>query len=49
MCSYFSKSESESSLAMQKAVEERSLRKCFHRIRFANGNLPEKRYRICKS
>ena len=86
MCSYFSKSESESSLAMQKAAEETRnskldfkermkklavaflsnrqcslqeavyqvmpelwLRKCFPRIVFANSNLPEKRYRICKS
>ncbi|XP_057292445.1 uncharacterized protein LOC130621150 [Hydractinia symbiolongicarpus] len=84
MCSYFSKSENESSLAMKKAAEESEnlnlpdrmrklalaflshrqcslqeavyqvlpelwLRKCFPGIVFANTNLPDKRYRVCKS
>ena len=83
MCSYFSKSENESSLAMKKAAEESKnlnlpdrmrklalaflshrqcslqeavyqilpelwLRKCFPGIVFANTNLPNKRYRVCK-
>lgn len=84
MCSYFSKSENESSLAMKKTAEESEnlnlpdrmrklalaflshrqyslqeavyqvllelwLRKCFPGIVFANTNLPDKRYRVCKS
>ena len=84
MCSYFSKTETESSLAMKKAAEEAEnlnfqermkklalaflsrrqcslqeavtqlmpelwLRKTFPGTVFANTNLPEKRYRICKS
>ena len=84
MCSYFSKTENESSAAMKKAAEESEslnlqermrklalvflshrqcslqeavyqimpelwLRKCFPGVVFANTNLPEKRYRICKS
>ena len=84
MCSYFSKSETESSDAMKKAVEESRdleykdrmrkiaiaflsyrqcsvqeavyqllpelwLRKTFPVVTFANSNLPEKRYRMCKS
>ena len=84
MCSYFSKSETESSLAMKKAVEESRdlefkdrmkkiaiaflshrqcsvqeaayqllpelwLRKTFPVVTFANTNLPEKRFKMCKS
>ena len=84
MCSYFSKCETESSVAMKKALEESQnddfkermkkvaisflshrqcsvqeaayqvlsglwLRKTFPVVTFANTNLPDKRYRICKS
>ena len=84
MCSYFSKSETESSLAMKKALEESRdldfkdrmkkvaiaflshrqcsvqeavyqlmpelwLRKTFPLVTFANTNLPEKRFKMCKS
>ena len=84
MCSYFSKSETESSLAMKKALEESCdldfkdrmkkvaiaflshrqcsvqeavyqlmpelwLRKTFPVVTFANTNLPDKRYKMCKS
>ena len=84
MCSYFSKTENESSIAMKKSLKEsenlnfhermRNIaltflshrqcsvqeavyqvmpelwsRKCFPGIVFANTNMPEKRYRVCKS
>ena len=84
MCSYFSKCETESSIAMKKASEEtenlnlknkmqklaiaflshrqcsmqeavyqlmpeRWLRKTFPAVTFANTNLPDKRYRMCKN
>ena len=84
MCSYFSKSETESSVAMKKALEECCdlefkdrmkkiaiaflshrqcsvqeavyqllpelwLRKTFPVVTFANTNLPEKRFKMCKS
>ena len=84
MCSYFSKCETESSLAMKKAAEESNdlsyedqmkklaiaflsnrqcslqeavyqlmpelwLRKTFPSVMFANTNLPNKRFRVCKS
>ena len=84
MCSYFSKSETESSVAMKKAAEESEnlnfkdrmkklaiaflshrqcslqeavyqlmpelwLRKTFPAVTFANTNLPEKRFHICKN
>lgn len=84
MCSYFSKSETESSVAMKKAVEESQdldfkdqmkkiaiaflsfrqcsaqeavykllpelwLRKIFPAVSFANTDLPDKRFRMCKS
>ena len=84
MCFYFSKSETESSLAMKKALEESRdldfkdrmkkvviaflshrqcsvqeavyqlmpelwLTKTFPLVTFANTNLPEKRFKMCKS
>jgi len=70
MCSYLSKCETESSVAMKRLLKktrtlikkknEKSshsffilpelwLRKTFPAVTFANTNLPEKRYRICKS
>ena len=84
MCSYFSKSETESSVAMKKAVEESRdldfkdrmkkiaiaflsfcqcsaqeavykllpelwLRKIFPAVSFENTDLPDKRFRMCKS
>jgi len=84
MCSYFSKCETESSVAMKKATEEADdlsfkermkklaitflshrqcsvqeavyqlmpelwLRKTFPIVSFANTNLPDKRYRMCKN
>ena len=84
MCSYFSKCETESSVAMKNAAKESEnlsyqdrmkklaiafltnrqcslqeavyqlmpelwLRKTFPVVTFANSNLPEKRYKICKS
>jgi len=84
MCSYFSKCESQSSLALKRAAQESSeldfkdrmkklliaflshrqcslqeavyqpmpelwLRKTYPAVLFANSNLPEKRYRVCKS